>query len=270
MNLDKPLAIGRTAEVYQWGEENKIIKLFFDRCPLDLVEFEYKVSKLVESADLQVPKVFKVIEVKGRYGIVYEFVEGETMLQTMISNPLKLGSYAHQLAELHISIHKIETSELPSQRQFLEKRIRNLEILTSEEKEEILKILDDLPDDNRICHVDFHPDNIILTTKGPIIIDWPNSSRGNPLADVMMTSLILKFGTPPTGLITRLIVRLFKSRFQKAYLKYYFLLSNYKRKQLKLWEVPIAAARLADKIPEEEVQLLKIIRLNLMKRKVSF
>ena len=168
MSLNKPLAIGRTAEVYPW-EENKILKLFFDWCPPDWVEFEYKVSKLVESADLHVPKVFEIIEVKGRYGIVYEFVKGETMLQAIKSNPFKLRYYAYQLAELHISIHKIETSELPSQRQFLENRIRYLEVITSKEKEEILKILDDLPDDNRLCHVDFHPDNIILTTKGPII-----------------------------------------------------------------------------------------------------
>jgi uncharacterized protein (TIGR02172 family) len=265
LNLKKPLAIGRTAEVYPW-KENKIIKLFFERLPLDFVQFEHKVSKLVESADLHVPKVFEIIEVKGRYGIVFEFVKGETMLQALLSNPFKLKSYAHQLAEQHISIHKIETSELPSQRQFLVKRIRSLDIITAKEKEEILKILDDLPDDNRLCHDDFHPDNIILTTKGPIIIDWPNSSRGNPLADVMMTSLILKLGSPPAGLKTRIIVRIMQSRFQKAYLKNYFQLSSYNRQQLKLWELPIAAARLADEIPEEEVQLLKIIRSNLMNR----
>jgi Ser/Thr protein kinase RdoA (MazF antagonist) len=43
--------------------------------------------------------------------------------------------------------------------------------------------LDELPDEERVCHGDFHPDNVLLGEGGPVIIDWGPASAGHPLAD---------------------------------------------------------------------------------------
>lgn len=46
---------------------------------------------------------------------------------------------------------------------------------------------------------DFHPDNVLLAARGPVIIDWPDATRGQPLADVARTSLLLRLGGLPPG-----------------------------------------------------------------------
>jgi len=42
-----------------------------------------------------------------------------------------------------------------------------------------------------ILHLDFHPDNVMLTADGPVVIDWPNAAVGPSAADVAHSWLIL-------------------------------------------------------------------------------
>ncbi len=45
--------------------------------------------------------------------------------------------------------------------------------------------------EHRILHLDLHPDNVILTPRGPMVIDWCNSTEGPPGLDWAMSALIL-------------------------------------------------------------------------------
>lgn len=104
MDLGMPLAVGRTAEIFLW-KKTQVLKLFRDDWSLDSINYEYKISKLVENAGLQVPKVFDLLEVNGRQGIIYEKIIGRSMLESLTSKPLKVKSFGHQLANLHESLH---------------------------------------------------------------------------------------------------------------------------------------------------------------------
>src|ERR1044071_5794670 len=46
----------------------------------------------------------------------------------------------------------------------------------------------------RLCHGDMHPSNVILAPDGPMIVDWFDASRGEPVADVARTCLLLGDG----------------------------------------------------------------------------
>ncbi|WP_017573806.1 phosphotransferase [Nocardiopsis halotolerans] len=41
-----------------------------------------------------------------------------------------------------------------------------------------------------LLHMDLHPDNVVLTPAGPVVIDWTNAGEGDPDLDVAMTALI--------------------------------------------------------------------------------
>lgn len=45
--------------------------------------------------------------------------------------------------------------------------------------------------DHRILHLDLHPENVIITTRGPVVIDWTNATEGPPGLDRAMSALIL-------------------------------------------------------------------------------
>lgn len=43
----------------------------------------------------------------------------------------------------------------------------------------------------RILHMDLHPDNVMLTAHGPVVIDWRNATEGPADLDVALTAVIL-------------------------------------------------------------------------------
>lgn len=89
-----------------------------------------------------------------------------------------------------------------------------------------------------------------MATQGPVIIDWTNATRGNPLADVARTSLLLRVPElPPVP--KRWVVAAVRSWFLGAYLQRYRQLAPCNEKDLTAWEPVIAAARLREQIPDE-------------------
>ncbi|GAB3890071.1 phosphotransferase [Microbispora bryophytorum subsp. camponoti] len=44
---------------------------------------------------------------------------------------------------------------------------------------------------DRVLHLDLHPENVMLTRQGPIVIDWTNAKEGPPALDRGISALIL-------------------------------------------------------------------------------
>ncbi|WP_433795022.1 phosphotransferase [Actinoplanes sp. CA-252034] len=42
-----------------------------------------------------------------------------------------------------------------------------------------------------ILHRDLHPENVMLTARGPVVIDWHNAAEGRPAVDVCLTAIIM-------------------------------------------------------------------------------
>jgi aminoglycoside phosphotransferase (APT) family kinase protein len=42
-----------------------------------------------------------------------------------------------------------------------------------------------------IVHLDLHPENVLLTPRGPVVIDWRNGGDGDPDLDTALSALIL-------------------------------------------------------------------------------
>ena len=215
------LGRGRTAEVFGW-KDNLILKLFFDSTPDTWAQQEAQITRVAYEFGLPVPAVEGVIEIDGRNGILFERIDGPSMLTETKSKPWKLFRSALVLAELHAAIHKCIGPDLPSQRHQLEDAIRNAKALPENMKEAALKVLDHLPDGNALCHGDFHPDNVMVSSRGPIIIDWIIATQGNPLADAARTSLLLRLGDPPPGTRGRWLINSGRGLYHSTYLKLNF------------------------------------------------
>ena len=259
-----PLARGRTAEVFAW-KDGQVLKLFFDWVPPVWVETEAKVSRLVYEAGLPAPAIEGLVEVNGRRGIVFERVEGPSMLGEWKSKPLILVRSARQLAELHAATHALVGAELPANRQRLEGSIRAAQALPAPMKEAVLSALARLPDGDALLHGDFHPDNVIMTARGPIIIDWMTATRGNPLADVARTSMLLGLAALPPGTRGRWVIEAGRKLYHATYLRRYLELRPASREEIAAWRLPILAARLNENIAPEQAQLLALIEALLLR-----
>lgn len=95
---------GRLAEVFAWGDD-QAIKLFHPGRPRKLIEKEAYISRIAYGNGLNTPAVGEIVEADGRLGIVFELVEGTSMLSRIGGKPWLLVGCAHILAEQQAHMH---------------------------------------------------------------------------------------------------------------------------------------------------------------------
>ena len=253
-----PIAEGRTAEIYAW-DDHHILKLYRDWCPSDWVDYEARIARAIYEAGIPSPAPGEIVEVDGRRGLIYERLNGISMLQDMNTHPWMLLKHAHSLAVLQVQINQQSIKGLPFYKARLRSDISNTPHLSEDLREKALAMLNALPDAQNVCHGDYHPGNVIITKAGPILIDWMTASSGSPWTDVARTSLLLTIGAKGAGKQVGPMIRLLINLYHRTYLNNYLKLIPDKRNNLKKWMPVIAAARLNEDIAPEREVLIKMI-----------
>lgn len=248
---------GRTAEIYEW-DDDKIIKLYKKGISKKAIENEYNISMRLYEKGMPVVKVYDLIKLNGRYGVVYGRVFGQTMMNVIASKPWKITRESRRLAVLHKEIHAGIEEQIPSEKSILKQNIAAVEMLDEDQKDKLFRYIEELPDDNKLCHGDFHPDNILIDGEKAVVIDWMTATRGNPLSDVARTTIMLKYGQIPEdkSALEKTVMNLMRKKLLKEYTKKYLEISEKDIKDIEQWELPIAAARLTEWIPDNEKKVL--------------
>lgn len=183
------------------------------------------------------------------------------MLKLIEEKPWKVMHFAREMAKIHFNIHNFQIDKLPLQKERFESAISESTNLLGDKADKIIRYLKKIPENVYVCHGDFHPDNILVSPKRETIIDWFNAYSGNPLGDVARTCLLIRSPFIPQGtsdIIVKLS-KLIKHLIYSVYLKEYVKLAKINIKDIQAWTLPMAAARLHEKIPGEEKWLLNII-----------
>jgi aminoglycoside phosphotransferase (APT) family kinase protein len=258
--LGAPLAQGRTAEVFAW-DDGYVLKLFRSGWGAESAAHEAEVTRVVNDSGAPAPRVGELAEVAGRFGVVYERVEGPSLLRMLLAQPARLPVVARLLAETHAGIHQHTAPGLPRIHKRQTHRIQAAPGLTLEARGAALRALEALPDGATLCHGDYHMDNVLLSSRGPLVIDWENAALGDPHADIARTLLLLRAGfhyaDSPTERLMRKGALVLLSHL---YLRRYHQLRPLDMERLRAWELPVTAARLSEKIREEEAYLLGRVR----------
>ena len=186
------------------------------------------------------------------------------MAEALRARPWLVGRMARRLARLHRQIHQVQNPEgLPLQRERLLAGIRSAPELQTHVRENLQQLLMSLPLKTRLCHGDFHPGNVMLSRRGPVIIDWVDASLGHPAADVGRTLLLLEgeiatsgYGSMPIIVLLRLFIR----AYLKGYRNHDEALVASGLDELDEWRPVLAAARMAEGIEELNPWLLGVAR----------
>ena len=248
---------GRTAEIFAW-DAGRVLKLYRAEFPREWADGEAQITRAISDAGVPAPHIFEVLDVEGRRGIVMERVTGLSMIDDLLTNLFKVAKHARLLAGLHAQMHERTLSDLPSQHESLKRRIQEANVSPAI-RAAALQQLDRLPEGTALCHGDFHPDNVVLTARGPLILDWPTAMRGHPLGDVARTSLILRLLEPSPGMSIPWALRLVRDIFHTLYLQRYQQLRSVSRQAIELWLLPVAVARTQEDIVYERENLPRLI-----------
>ena len=247
---------GNTAEIYKL-DDNIILKLFRNGLHKGIIEREYQNGIFIQKILDCVPKTYEIVEVNGRYGIIYQNIKGIDMLKIMLTSLWKINKYSKDFAHYHLSIQKPVRDGISTVKEKLEEDINAVNILSIETKEIVKKYLKQLPEGNELCHFDFHPGNIMIADHRVFFLDWMTACRGDACADVARTCILLKYGgVLHAPWIMKKLISLSQHHIYKIYIKEYLAISNRSIEDINRWELPIAAARLRESISENEKQVL--------------
>lgn len=276
MKIGRKIGEGSNSEIFEYENDNKIIKLAKPNTHKETIQREFNNSLIVSKVGLPVPKPYQVVEINERPGIVFERIYGVPIKQHLFENLFNLLNGNEQqdswdvitsIARILSEVHQISNDELPSQRDSIKYQILRVDYLSNSEKNAVIGMLERLPIDNKICHGDPNPDNILVSNEKIVLIDWNDTTKGNPEADIAEFVIMIKFAILPLD-IPQEIVRIFDSLREsiiKVFMDEYTRLTGITYDDIDPWIAPIAARKLsADAISEEEKQLLtNEIRLRL-------
>jgi aminoglycoside phosphotransferase (APT) family kinase protein len=172
---------GRSADVYALGD-GKVLRRYrpvtpavtelVSRGALGDVRAEAEIMRYLGSQGFPVPEVY------GADGpdLVLERLDGRDMLAEIGRRPWTIGRHARMLADLHNRLHQIRAPA---------------------------GLRQTAGPGDRVLHLDLHPGNVMLTSRGPVVIDWSNAHAGPAGADVAMAYVIM--ATSETDLIPPLL-----------------------------------------------------------------
>jgi aminoglycoside phosphotransferase (APT) family kinase protein len=185
------VARGTRSSIHAYGR-GAVAKVPHPSTPTGWIHSEAQYADAVRAAGAPVPRLLGIEQVSGRAASIWERVEGTSMWQRVIDRPKRSAELGRLLAEIQLMLFElVPPVTLPSQRDRLTSKIRWSAATVDASLIGALDLLPPRLGAARLCHGDLHPSNIILTGDGPVLVDWFDASRGDPVADVARTSMTL-------------------------------------------------------------------------------
>ncbi len=259
------IAEGREAEIYEWGD-GLVLRLMRSAADLPAMKRSTVAIAAARTFDVATPAVLEVVEIDGRPGQVMERVDGIDQFSVMAGRPWTLPSIGVGLGRIHADLHRPEVpDELPSIHELIESRIQESARVPADIAAAALVALEDLPHGRSLCHGDFHPGNVLVTDRGPVLIDWTNAARGPAMADFARTRLMLTMGELPPGspALIRALAVVGRGVLHRLYIRGYRRAGALDMELAARWEPVRAADRLGEEIEGERDALLVIARRGL-------
>lgn len=185
------VARGTRSSIHAYGPD-AVIKVPAPATPESWIRSEAEHAEAARASGAPVPRCLGIERVAGRAASVWERVDGTSLWQHIVDAPARGAQAGALLADVHEALFRlVPPVTIPSQRDRLTAKIRVAAATIDETHAAALDLLPAARAAGRLCHGDLHPSNVILSIRGPVVVDWFDASRGDPVADVARTSLIL-------------------------------------------------------------------------------
>jgi hypothetical protein len=240
--LGRLLGSGKVAEVFECGA--LVVKLYRAMAAKGSAFREASALAVAESLGLPVPSVQGVRLIDDRWGVLMARAEGPSFADAISREPAPAPAYLKAMALLQGRIHSQPGTQFASLKARLVANIRRAGMLGEARQRALLGGLLALPEAGQLCHGDFHPWNILGPPGQALVVDWLDACSGDPAADVCRSYVLIRPSAPELA---------------SAYVEAYAAASGVSRDRILGWLPFVAAARLAEDVPNEVDGLMEMV-----------
>jgi len=179
------VAAGRDADIFEYGPGRVLRRSREARS----MAGEARVMEYLRSQGFPVPTVEEVSD--DGLAMVMERIEGPDMVALMSKRPWAIPRLGRELADLHRRLHELAAPDwLPEA---------------------------PVGRGDRLLHLDLHPLNVMMSPRGPVVIDWTGACRGDPAVDVALAWVLMAAGEVPTGRVMGTILGRARAALVKSF-----------------------------------------------------
>ena len=181
------IGVGGVGTVYRLDGDT-IIKVFREGTTIEEVRREITMSKEAFVMGMPTAISFDVVRVGSQYGLVYELLQADTLSACIKREPERIDEFARKYAELFHQLHAIEVpgeSSVPCAIERERQQIRHIRRYFPQESIDLmLRIVDAIPNANRLLHLDLQTKNAMVQNGELMLIDMGEVGYGHPLLDL--------------------------------------------------------------------------------------
>ncbi len=190
MEYGKEIAVRANKTVYRNG--NRTIKVFAENYPKSFIMNEALNQAIIEEAGMNVPAILEIKQEDGKWVVISEYFEGDSLDVLMKEHPEKTKEYLELFVNLQVEFQKSNSTLLTRLRDRVNRQIKQSD-LEATTRFALYTRLQNMPKHHKICHGDFNPSNVIVGNDGKAyILDWSHATQGNAAGDAAMTYLLLR------------------------------------------------------------------------------
>jgi aminoglycoside phosphotransferase (APT) family kinase protein len=161
------LAAGRDADIFEYGDGLVLRRSREGRS----MAREAQILEYLRSQGFPVPAVEEISD--DGLDLVMERIDGVDMVALMTRRPWAIPRLGRVMADLHRRLHELTAPDW----------LRDAPVGRGD----------------RFLHLDLHPLNVMMSRRGPVVIDWSGACRGDPAVDVALAWVLMAAGEAPAG-----------------------------------------------------------------------
>jgi aminoglycoside phosphotransferase (APT) family kinase protein len=186
------LASGRDADVFEYGAGAVLRRSREGRSQ----RYEAQVLSYLHAQDYPVPEVHELSD--DGLELVMERVDGPTMVDAAAARPWTISRQGRLLAELHVRLHELDAPGF-----LLPSPVGTTDGTAADAVDAAgggagagagTGAGAGAGAGAKVMHRDLHPLNVMLSPRGPVVIDWAGACAGEPDVDVAIAWVLMAAG----------------------------------------------------------------------------
>lgn len=176
---------GANGKVYR-ADSDTIVKVYKNADSLDAIKRERELARTAFIMGIPTAIPFDVVKVGNTYGSVFELLNAKSFDELMIEDPSNLEYVARESVKIAKIMHSTDAPEgLPRQIDAVLEWIEQVrDRFTEEQIAKLLSLINELPDNGKLLHGDFHIKNIMLQNGETLLIDMDTLCSGHPIFEL--------------------------------------------------------------------------------------